>query len=105
MQKSNAESWNYDFYKCKELYLINNYFLYFSFLRLIFFAKRMDLELKETFQNYKNVVVLYIFFQRTIRWLCEHFFKEKLIMIICEYEGGEIGMLDDEQMKKNLSLS
>ena len=39
------------------------------------------------------------FFQRTICWLCENFFHEKVIMIICK-DADEIETLDNEQMDK-----
>ena len=57
------------------------------------------MELKERFQNYQNVLTLYKFFKSTIRWLCENFHNQKLVVIICEYDEN-IEILNNKQMDK-----
>lgn len=59
----------------------------------------MDLELKERFQNFENVLSLCNFFVRIIRWLCENFYNEKLEIIFCEYDD-RIEILNNEHIER-----
>lgn len=59
----------------------------------------IDLELKERFQNYQNALSLYTFYKRTIRWLCENFYNQKLMVTICEYDEN-IEISNNEQLTK-----
>lgn len=59
----------------------------------------MDFELKERLQNYQNVLSLYTFYKRTIRWLCENLYSLILMVIICEYDEN-MEILNSEQPKK-----
>ena len=60
----------------------------------------MDQKLIERFQKYENVLSLFTFFTKAIKWLCENVFNEKLEMIICQYDNFvEISI--NELMKKN----
>ena len=45
----------------------------------------MDQKLIEQFQKFENVLFVQKFFSKTIRWLCENFYNEKLELIYCEY--------------------
>ena len=61
----------------------------------------MDQKLIERFQKYENVSLLFTFFTKTIKWLCEYFFNKKLEMIICQYDNF-VEISNNEQMKKSL---
>ena len=52
--------------------------------KINFFKKAMDLELKERFQNYQNVLSLSKFFKHRACWLRKNFYNQKLVVIICE---------------------
>ena len=60
----------------------------------------MDQKLIERFQKYENVLSLFTFFTKAIKWLCENVFNEKLEMIICQYDNF-VEISNNEQMKKN----
>ena len=61
----------------------------------------MDSKFVERFQNYKNVLFLYQFFKKIIKWLCENFYSKKIELIFCEY-GEKIELLNEEKMKKKI---
>ena len=44
----------------------------------------MDKKLTKRFQNFENILLLFTFFKKTIKWLCEYFFNEKIEFIISE---------------------
>ena len=58
----------------------------------------MDQKLIERFQKYENVSLLFTFFRKTIKWLCEYFFNKKLEMIICQNDNF-VEISNNEQMK------
>lgn len=57
----------------------------------------MDLKLTQRFEKYENVLFLYNFLKKTIRWLCKNFYNEKLeiMFVFCEYNDR-----NEEEMKK-----
>ena len=59
----------------------------------------MDQKLTERLQKYENLLLLLTFFTKTIKWLCQKFFIEKLEMIICQYDNF-VEISNNEQMKK-----
>ena len=59
----------------------------------------MDQKLIERLQKYENLLLLLTFFTKTIKWLCEKFFNEKLEIIICQYDNF-VEISNNEQMKK-----
>ena len=40
-------------------------------------------KIQERFSKKENVENLFCFYKTTIKWLCENFFNEKLVMIFC----------------------
>ena len=59
----------------------------------------MNQKLIERLQKFANVLFLYKFFSKKIKWLCENFYNEKLKLVYCEY-GGKIEEVNEENMKK-----
>ena len=59
----------------------------------------MSRKLIERFQKFENILLIYRFLTKTIKWLCENFYNEKLEMVFCEYDD-HINILNDYQMKK-----
>ena len=59
----------------------------------------MNQKLIERFQKFTNVLFLYKFFSKKIKWLCENFYNEKLKLVYCEY-GEKIEEVNEENMKK-----
>ena len=44
-------------------------------------------DIQERFSKFENFVLFYDFYKLTIKWLCEHFFNQKLCaFVICSYE-------------------
>ena len=83
----------------------NDLFGYRFSVLYYFNSENLDLDyfLNLDFQNYQNVVILYKFFQRTVRWLCKNILNEKLIMIICQYDD-EIGKQKINKISKQKIL-
>ena len=44
----------------------------------------MDKKLTKRFQNFENILLLFTFFKKTIKWLGEYFFNEKIEFVISE---------------------
>ena len=63
----------------------------------------MDSKFVEWFQNYENVLFLYWFFKKTIKWWYENFHSEKMELVFCEY-GEKIELLIKEKMKKIVDI-
>lgn len=59
----------------------------------------MSRKLIERFQKFENILLIYRFLTKTIKWLCENFYNKKLEMVFCEYDD-HINILNDYQMKK-----
>ena len=58
----------------------------------------MDQKLIERFQKYENILLLFIFFTKTVKWLCKNFPNKKLEMAICQYDNF-VKISNNEQMK------
>lgn len=60
----------------------------------------MNQTLIEQFQKFENVFFLYnFFFSKTIRWLHENFYNNRLVLIYCEY-AEKIEEVNEENLKK-----
>ena len=60
----------------------------------------MDQKSIERFKKYENLLLLFKFFTKTIKWLGGTFFNEKLETMICHHDNF-IEISNNEQMKKN----
>lgn len=59
----------------------------------------MESKFAERFENCENVLLLYQFSKKTIRWLCKNLYNEKLELIFCQY-GEKIVKMDDGKLKQ-----
>ena len=61
----------------------------------------MESKFAERFENCENVLLLYQFSKKTIKWLRKNLYNEKLELIFCQY-GEKIVKMDDGKLKKNV---
>ena len=59
---------------------------------------------QERFSKFENVENLFNFYKKTIKRLCENFFDEKLVMIVCAAKDGTWEAVDDDSTKKKLQI-
>ena len=57
-------------------------------------------KIQERFSKLENVENLFCFYKTTIKWLCENFFNEKLVMIFCAAKDGKWEAVDEESTEK-----
>ena len=57
-------------------------------------------QIKERFLTFENLLVNYDFFLKTMHWLYEHFFNQKLCKVVICYHDSSIKKVEKENIEK-----